>query len=745
MNGDTRQCSRLCGICMYNSGYVSPPPYIDDMMPPYYCVFFCAVALCCSVRASAQWKKLPGPTGGNVSALHVRGNDVYAGLNGGFVYYSNDGAASWRQVSSPVQRNTISSFASTDTYLYAGTHSGLFRSADKGLTWVDVSEGLPNWIYKRPYVTCLAMHRDILVAGTIGGPCKTTDDGETWSVPGDDFFDVRVVDLAFGGDVLYAVYSNGLHRSYDKGDTWHEVGQGLIHESVACVAAEGSVVVCGSAGNHAYRSHDQGNTWRAVGDDSEWIFRDLAVHDSQVWACSGENIYRLSVIETEWLVKCNDPDAKNCYSLAFQGPNIFAGTGHEGIFRSSNGGASWSRVNNALYAAHISAVCAKRDTLFAGVGSSGIFRSINGGADWTWRDANVNIGQVFISMAAKGPNVFAGASRSGISISNDDGDTWRWHVSMLDPEVFQVQQILVNGNDIWIVSFGAVYKSTDDGFSWTEFKSGLPNVQITSICLLANSVFVGTRGFGVYRSTDDGATWVAGKYPMNERRIAKMISHDGMLFAGTSRDGDDGTTYRSSDSGATWKALRSGLPRGECTAFAVADTFLFVSIRDSGLYSSTNLGAEWTRTDSTLTQASITSLSVSDTDLYVGTRGDGIWKRPIVELPTSVERDVSVRTLPSPGLSVYPSVTNAEVTIDFTLINSGPVSLNIFNIQGQCVATLVSNDLDAGKHSIQWDPFASSSDPSFTAAGPRCLLGGVYYVRLHCENLVQSTPLLIAR
>lgn len=712
-----------------------PLPYIDGMKIPCLVFLFCAV-LISSFEVTAQWAKIKGPTGGNISAIHVRGADMYAATYGGFLYHSDDSAASWREISSPIQRSTIACFASSKTYLYAGTGSGLFRSADKGLTWVDVNDGLPNWIYETPSIRCLAMVGDVVIAGTSEGVCKSADQGATWSTQGDEFVGVWVEDLAVGGDIVYAVYKDVLHRSYDKGDTWHAVGQGVINAPVEFVATDGSTLVCGSGGNHAFRSYDEGNTWRVVGDKSEWTFTDLAVHDGKIWACTGDNIYRLSVNETEWLDKCTDVNAKNCYSLAFQGRNIFAGTVHEGLFRSSNGGTSWDRMNNGLHAAQITAVCAKGDTLFAGAGSSGMFRSTNGGDEWTLHDANVNIGQMFISIATRGPNIFAGATRSGISISNDGGGTWRWHVSMLDPEVFQVQQILVNGNDIWAVSYGAVYKSTDDGFSWAEYKTGLPKVQITSICFLDNSVFVGTRGYGVYRSTDDGMTWVAGKYPMNEKRVTRMISYRSMLFAGTSLDGDAGIVYRSRDTGVTWEPLRAGLPKGECTGFAVVDTLLFVSLRDfysdaqrsGGLYSTTDLGDDWVDANATLTTAPITALSVSDTHLYVATMGDGIWKRALSELPTAVENEIAASTLMSSDLRLHPTVANAEVTIDFNLPHSGPVSLNIFNIQGECVTTLISRHLDAGNHSIAW---------AFT--------NGLYYVRLHTEKSVQSKQLLLIR
>jgi len=50
-----------------------------------------------------------------------------------------------------------------------------------------------------------------------------------------------------------------------------------------------------------------------------------------------------------------------------------------------------------------------------------------------------------------------------------------------------------------------------------------------------------------------------------------------------------------------------------------------------------------------------------------------------------------------------PNPANPTTTISFTLPESGNVNVDIFNVAGQKIDTLVNNFMDSGKHSVVWD------------------------------------------
>ena len=53
--------------------------------------------------------------------------------------------------------------------------------------------------------------------------------------------------------------------------------------------------------------------------------------------------------------------------------------------------------------------------------------------------------------------------------------------------------------------------------------------------------------------------------------------------------------------------------------------------------------------------------------------------------------------------NIYPNPFNPSTTIEYALNVASDVSLYIYDMQGRVVKTLVSNNLDAGSHSIVWN------------------------------------------
>jgi hypothetical protein len=79
----------------------------------------------------------------------------------------------------------------------------------------------------------------------------------------------------------------------------------------------------------------------------------------------------------------------------------------------------------------------------------------------------------------------------------------------------------------------------------------------------------------------------------------------------------------------------------------------------------------------------------------------------------------------------YPNPFNPTTTIRFSIPRSAEVSLRIFNLLGEEVATLVSGNRDAGTHVVEWD---ATGQPS-----------GVYFYRLSTNDFVQTRKLVLLR
>jgi chitinase len=79
----------------------------------------------------------------------------------------------------------------------------------------------------------------------------------------------------------------------------------------------------------------------------------------------------------------------------------------------------------------------------------------------------------------------------------------------------------------------------------------------------------------------------------------------------------------------------------------------------------------------------------------------------------------------------YPNPFNPTTTIEFSLPNSAQVELNIYNVIGEKVATLVDQNLSAGLHNVSWD---ASNMPS-----------GVYLYRLSAGKNVMVKKMVLSK
>jgi hypothetical protein len=80
-------------------------------------------------------------------------------------------------------------------------------------------------------------------------------------------------------------------------------------------------------------------------------------------------------------------------------------------------------------------------------------------------------------------------------------------------------------------------------------------------------------------------------------------------------------------------------------------------------------------------------------------------------------------------LQNYPNPFNPTTTIEFSIPNTEFVTLKIYNILGQEMATLVSEKLKPGSYKYNWDASAFSS--------------GLYLFRLETVQRIISTKKLV--
>ena len=99
------------------------------------------------------------------------------------------------------------------------------------------------------------------------------------------------------------------------------------------------------------------------------------------------------------------------------------------------------------------------------------------------------------------------------------------------------------------------------------------------------------------------------------------------------------------------------------------------------------------------------------------------------------ESDIAVNSiiLPSEYIlsSAYPNPFNPTTTLSFALPENQDVILQIYNLQGRVIETLVNSNMEAGYHSVQWNADSHSS--------------GVYFLKLHAGSYVKTEKIMLLK
>jgi len=549
---------------------------------------------------SASWTQR-GPTniGGRITCIAVHpfdGNIVYAGAAEGGVLRSVDGGQSWTPLFDDQPVLSIGAVAidpGNPDVIYAGTGevnpgggsvayggAGLFRSIDQGDTWEFI--GLPDsGSIGRIRIDPTDSNRIfVAVMGFLWetnperGVYRTTDGGTVWEQV--LFVDSRTgcVDLIMrpdDPDVLYAAMWQRLRQSefFDYGGPGCAVYR-TTNGGDAWALVSGGLPAPGPDGGRIGVSLAASNpdVMHAIYADRTGFFDGLFRSADGGFTWSRTNDGGLANVYSSfgwWFgnVRTHPADPDTIYVLGLP------------FFRSTNGGASWQNASGDMHVDHhgLGFGPGPEHILYEG-NDGGVYRSANGGSIWT-KLFDLPVTQAYrIALDANNANaLYLGAQDNGTNRTQTGAvDDW---IGIFGGDGFQP---LVHPNDsnlIWAQSqFGNLAHSGNGGASFSGATSGISAADRKNwnSPLVQDPTDPDTRYFGtnkVYRSTGN-TSWTAispnltgGPHAGNAGQVFGTLT----TLAVSPLDGsilwagsDDGFVHVTTDGGANWTDVSAALP-----------------------------------------------------------------------------------------------------------------------------------------------------------------------------------------
>jgi photosystem II stability/assembly factor-like uncharacterized protein len=469
----------------------------------------------------------------------------------------------------------------------------------------------------------LANGTPLVFAATSAGVYRSTDGGETWTLPNAGagavpFVEIVVPSQHFARDhTLFVGGGNGVYRSVDEGASWVRVlsGAHVMSLAVASSGAESSIVFAATELDGIVRSEDSGRSWGSANPG----LLDLTVlaialspefgRDGTGLAATTSGLYRTRNAGRSWRSVDFDSDlAVQClaFSPRFVEDRLaLAGTESDGLLRSSDGGARWEPVSglegrSVTAVAFSSRYAANRRIAVAT--ELGVAVSADAGTSWrlTPMDHGSVLALTFVPHADT-EVLLAGLHRHGVARASHAGLGWTLSNDGLKARVllglalspgFETDQTLfAAGPD------DGVLISRDAGASWDSQLDGPDDPSVFSVAPSPKYVddrrlFVATAE-GIYVSADAGAHWqpaLTGFKPSAARAVVggppgPLVPHGSSLILAALASGG---VLASDDEGASWRSLGESFGAADIVSVTVSpdyarDRTIFVGARNSHL------------------------------------------------------------------------------------------------------------------------------------------------------------------
>jgi photosystem II stability/assembly factor-like uncharacterized protein len=331
---------------------------------------------------------------------------------------------------------------------------------------------------------------------------------------------------------------------------------------------------------------------------------------------------------------------------------IFAGAADGGVFRSDDGGGSWTPVFDEIGNLSIGALAIDPSdpaTVYAGTGEAnasgdsfagiGLLRSTDAGAHWSLLglESSRHINRIVIDptnpqkiyVACMGA-LFSKTPDRGLYRTTDGGTTWERTLFLSDSTgVIDVVLDPSQPSRLYAATWErlrtpkyrrgggttcGVWRSLDSGSTWTRLGSGLPGISpsvgriglalCTTQSQVVYAIYADNTGYfsGLYKSINGGDSWTR----TSDAALSDLYGSYGWYFGNVRVDPADPNRvyamgldiYRSTSGGSGWAYVSSNVHVDQHDLWIDPNqSGRWIAGGDGGLYVTTSSGAAWTHVE----------------------------------------------------------------------------------------------------------------------------------------------------
>lgn len=340
---------------------------------------------------------------------------------------------------------------------------------------------------------------------------------------------------------------------------------------------------------------------------------------------------------------------------------FWVGSASGGLWKTINGGISWSTTTDLLPAIGISDIAIdlqNPDNMFIATGdgygyesgtdfwggtyTAGVLKSTDGGITWnsTGLTYSQNQGRIIqrLIISPSNPQMLLAASRDGLWRTDDGGNNW---TKVSTVHFYDLEFNVGDDNIIYASSGNHIYRSVNLGQNWSMFEVGICGGGRQSIAVAPsnpNVIYSLCESGSFHKSTDGGATFTEQTFPSitfygyydNVLAVSPVDENKiyvGGLELGMSSDG--GQTWEVIDDWWGWPDVKYCHADKHDIAFAPNNGNAIFICNDGGIFKSTDGGNSYVNLSSGISISQFYRMGGSATNeniFYCGQQDNGVIK-----------------------------------------------------------------------------------------------------------------------